>query len=49
MARLFFLTKIFHNIYLPSLRFKNNNYKRHFLRSVPKVSNKIKFKRKAFG
>ena len=44
-----FLTKIFHNIYLPCLCFENNNNKRHCLSSMSKVSNKIKFKREAFG
>ena len=29
--------------------FQNNCYKRHCLRSMPKVSNKIKFKRNALG
>ena len=42
-----FLTKIFHNIQLPFLYFQNN-YRRHCLLSMPTVSNKIKFKRKAF-
>ena len=36
----------FFNILLPSLCFQNNNYKRHCLRSMPKVSNRIKFKKK---
>ena len=44
-----FLTKIFHNIYLPCLCFENNNNKRHCLSSMSKVSNNIKFKREAFG
>ena len=34
---------------MPSLCFQNNNYKRHCSRSMPKMSNKIKFKRKSFG